>query len=296
MTSTKIFKLYYIDSSNNKQILGYLNELTQILHGHTGPNINGSISLYEFTDTQKPKSHIYLTNAEYTPNIYAIGFWFAVNGTSNYTLLNILSPEYRLTVSNKILSDSVSTFSIQLPNDYNMCALVFEANKLTKIVVNNDNYPLTNSIPIPNTSGSVGIALGNDNNMGTKFNGYIGEIQLLNANSFINGEFNIDTLYSKLKYKKTTLPTTTLPTTTLPTTIITPSNINENEDGIKIISETTITQPVTPIIQPNINENEDGLKIISATTPQTTIPTPTSYIPTTTSSPIDENTALLIKL
>ena len=78
MSSNKIFKIYYKDTSQNVKILGYLNELTQIIPGTTGPNINGSISLYDFTDTTKSNSYIYLTNAEYTPNIYVIGFWFSL--------------------------------------------------------------------------------------------------------------------------------------------------------------------------------------------------------------------------
>ncbi len=279
MVSTKIYKIFYTDSSNNTKILGYLNDLTQIIPGHIGPNINGSISLYDFTNTTIPDSYIYLTNAEYTPSIYAIGFWFSVIGTGEYTLLNILSPDYKLTVFNNSLYDSLNTFNVALTNVYNMCALIFEGNSLAKIVVNDNIYPLANSISISNISGSIGISLGNDNNMGSKFNGYIGEIQLLNAASFIGGIFNIDTLYSKLKYKKT-ITTTTQPITTTTQPI------------------TTTTQPGTTTTQPAIDANEDGLKIIPATIPQITVPTTTTttYIPTTTRPPIDDNTGLLIKL
>ena len=286
MSSNKIFKIYYKDTTQKNKILGYLNELIQIIPGHIGPNINGSISLYDFTDTTKPNSYIYLTNAEYTPDIYVIGFWFSVIGTGEYTLLNMLSPEYKLIVRNKVLSDSLNTFTIPLTNVYNMCAMIFEEDRLTKIVLNDSIYPLANSISIPNISGNVGISLGNDNNMRTKFNGYIGEIQLLNANSFTDGKFNIDTLYSKLKYKKTTITTTTLPSTTLPTTTL-PTTILPTTQPETILQDPETTMQV-------VEADEDGLKLIPATKPQITVPTTTPYITTTTSPPIREDTALLI--
>ena len=311
MTSTKIYKIFYTDSSNNTKILGYLNNLTKINPGLTGPNINGSISLYDFTNMTIQDSYIYLTNAEYTPSIYAIGFWFSINGNGSYTLLNILSPDYKLTVFNNSLYDSLNTFNVALTNVYNMCALIFEGNKLTKVVVNDNIYPLANSITILNIIGSVGISLGNDNNMRTKFNGYIGEIQLLNVDSFIGGIFDIDTLYSKLKYKKTIITTTQpVTTTTQPVTTTTqPVTTTTSQPGTTTTTQpvttttqpvTTTTQPVTTTTQPIIDANEDGLKIIPATTPQITVPTTTttttSYIPTTTMSPLEKNTAQLIKL
>jgi hypothetical protein len=321
MSANKIFKIYYKDTSQNVKILGYLNELTQIIPGTTGPNINGSISLYDFTDTTKSNSYIYLTNAEYTPDIYVIGFWFSVIGTGEYTLLNMLSPEYTLFVRNKVLSDSLNTFTISLTNVYNMCALIFEEDSLTKIVVNDSVYPLANSILIPNISGSVGISLGNDNNMGTKFNGYIGEIQLLNANSFTDGKFNIDELYSKLKYKKsiitptlpsttlpsTTLPSTTLPSTTLPSTTLPSTTLPSTtlplttlpvstELPASPLPEPIITEP--PVIQepettiPDVEADVNGISFITETT-LPTLPTTTPYITTTTRPPIQEHKGLL---
>ena len=299
MSATKIFKIYYKDTTQKNKILGYLNELTQIIPGHTGPNINSSINLYDFNDTTKPNSHIYLTYAEYTPNIYALGFWFSVIGTGEYTLLHMLSQEYKLTVRNNTLSDSLNTFSIPLTNVYNMCALIFEENRLTKIVVNDSIYPLANSILIPYIGGSDGIALGNDNNMSTKFNGYIGEIQLLNVNSFTDGKFNIDTLYSKLKYKKTTI-TTTIPTTTIPTTTLPTTTIPTTTLPTTTLPTTTLPTTTLPTTQPEttmqvVEADEDGLKIIPETKPQITVPTTTPYIKTTTSPPLDEKIVKLIK-
>lgn len=308
-TSIPIYKIYYKNKSGQTKQLGYLNDLTQIIPNNVGININGSISLYNFTDTTKPKSYIYITNAEYTPTIYVLGFWFSVNGVDTYTLLNMLSPDYKLIVRNKILYDSANTFNIPLTNMYNMCALIFEENSLSKIVINDNIYPLVNSIPVNNTN-IINIALGNDNNMDTKFNGYIGEIQLLNNSLFTGDKFNIDTLYLKLKYKKT-IPITTLPVTTQPPPVVTqlpPVTTQLLPVTTQLPPVTTqpppvITQPPPveqPIIQsPEITQqiveaDETGLKIIPATKPQTTKPVTTMYITTTTNPPIQENTGLLI--
>lgn len=321
MSSNKIFKIYYKDTTQKNKILGYLNELTQIIPGHIGPNINGSISLYDFTDTTKPNSYIYLSNAEYTPDIYVIGFWFSVIGTGEYTLLNMLSPEYKLTVSNKVLSDSANTFTISLTNVYNLCALIFEEDRLTKIVINDTIYPLANSISIPNISGSVGIALGNNNNMVTKFNGYIGEIQLLNANSFTDGKFNIDDLYLKLKYIKS-IPTTTLPVTTQPPittqpvitqppTVTPPPVVTPQPPVITRIPPIVTQQPPVVTLQepeatpqapdatiPVVEADVNGISFITETTLPTlpTLPTTTPYIPTTTRPPIQENRGQILKI
>ena len=296
-TTSNIYKIYY-----SNKLAGYLSNITQIIPNITSQNATLPITLYDFTVTNTTDSYIYLTNAEYTSSLYALGFWFSVNGNGLYTLLNILSPNYKLTVANKLLSDSVNTFNIQLTNDYNMCAIIFEGNSLTKIVINDNIYPLVNSIPINNTN-TINFALGNDNTMTSKLNGYIGEIQILNGNSFSGGKFNIDELYLKLKYKKS-IPTTTLPppvtTQSQPETtkqLIAPETTQSQPETTKqlIAPETTQSQPETTqqIIAPDVN----GINIIPETTQQIISPetTTTMYMPTTTMPPIQENTGLLIK-
>jgi hypothetical protein len=304
-----IYKIFYQDATKTNKILGYLSNVTQIIPNITSQNTTQPINLYDFTNTSLTNSYIYLTNAEYTQNIYAVGFWFSVNGYGLYTLLNVLSPNYKLTVSNKSLSDSANTFDIPLTNVYNMCALIFEGNYITKVIVNDNIYPLVNSIPIDNTN-TIKFALGNDNTMTSKLNGYIGEIQILNSKSFMGGKFNIDGIYLKLKYKQT-IPTTTLPppVTTQPQPETTQSQPETTRQTITTettqpppettrqtitTTETTQSQPETTqqIISPDVN----GINIIPATTQQNITSTTTMYIPTTTMPPIQEKTGLLINL
>ncbi len=295
---SNIYKIYY-----GNKIAGYLSNVSSIIPNITAQNTTLSITLYDFTATNIPDSYIYLTNAEYTENIYVLAFWFSVSENGLYTLLNILAPNYKLTVANKLLSDSFNTFNIPLTNVYNMCALIFEGNRLTKIVINDNIYPLVNSIPINNTN-TINFALGNDNTMSSKLNGYIGEVQILNTNSFSNGKFNIDELYAKLKYKKI-IPVTTQsqPETTgqaIPTTQSQPETIGQAIPSTQSQTETTGQAILTTQSQPEtiqsetINPDINGINIIHAANPQTTVSTTTMYTPTTTNPPIQSNTGLLI--
>lgn len=280
---SNIYKIYYTNNTNQKKLAGYLNSITTIIPDISSINITGTINLYDFSLTNLLNRYIYLTNVEYTPDVYAFAFWFSVNDNSTYTLVHILNLDYKILITNKSLSDSVNAFNIPLPltKDYNMCALIFESNKLTKIVINEIVYPLTNSKSVP-TNNAINVALGTDNTMTLKYNGLIGEIQILNNTSFTDGKFNIDSLLTKAKYKKaiptTTPPTTTLPTTTLPTT--TQPVTTTTQPVTTTQPETTTTQPETTTTQPETTTTQPET---TTTQPETT----TMYIPTTTTPPTE---------
>lgn len=293
MSTSKIYKIYY-KANNKNELLGYLSNIQKIYKNITSTNINNSISLYDFTNSELTKSYIYLTNKEYINGVlYVIGFWFSVNDNGTYTLFHMLNPNFVITVKNNIVSfDSVN---INLTDTYNMIAIIFDKNKLIQVVVNNKINDLANPITITEQA-KLEFVLGNDNGMKTKLSGKLGNIILFNANHIGTQAFTIDILYNELNYRKTEPTTTTIFTKT--TTTATEPDITEYTTTTVAQIQQTIPEQTTPqttifrIAEPEIDRIIIGDKPMPTYTPNTT----TVYTPTTTKPPIIDNVGELLLL
>jgi hypothetical protein len=217
--------------------------------------------MYDFK-SETLKSYIYLNGIEYTSALYVVSFWFYITKTGNYTLLDILNNNYQITINQNIISGSNASFTYNLESkSYNMIALVFETNMLTKIIINETTIIIPTISQIKVTNNTINFAFGNNNSLTNKFIGYLGNIKILSAISFINSTFDIDTLHSLMGYKKVPATTTEQTTTTTEQTTTTTEQTTTTTD------QTTTTQPIT-----------SG----ATTTEQTTTSQPTTYGATTT--------------
>ena len=313
--TTKIFKIYYKDSTNNNIQIGYLSNINNIKSNITDSNIkdNESISLYNFTYTTL-KSYIYLKGVDYTSVIYVVSFWFSVADTGDYTLLDILNNGYQLKISNKVITDSkLPTPSFRtspLTKTYNMIALVIINDSIAKIIINDDEYPITLNITLQKP---LTLAFGNNNSLTKQLNGYIGNIKLLNSSSFPTAGFNKDTLYSLMSYKPTP-PTTTAPTTTeAPTTTTGAPTTTTEAPTTTTEAPTTTTEAPTTNEEPPTTNTEAPTTTTSTTAPASVKPddyssslsdkptnqqvniSTTKYNPTTTKPPLRPGVGYLFK-
>jgi len=291
--SSTIFKIYYKNLANFDTTIGYISDVSQIIPQHTSTNILKSINMYDFT-SETLNSYIYLNGIEYTSALYVVSFWFYITKTGNYTLLDILNNNYQITINQNIISGSNASFTYNLESkSYNMIALVFETNMLTKIIINETTIIIPTISQIKVTNNTINFAFGNNNSLTNKFIGYLGNIKILSAISFINSTFDIDTLHSLMGYKKVPATTTEQTTTTTEQTTTTTDQTTTTQpitSGATTTEQTTTSQPTT------YGATTTTYGATTTTEPTTSQPTTTTtkYVTTTTNPPLSKDKAYLL--